>query len=253
MLYTQKEWLLAILLVPLLASVDADPAASQEHEVTIRRAHSRRRRFIAPGARWDILVGVEVLGDDTEVRFDVVTRYEFDYLFGGAAALQAAIAAANAAALAAQETEAAVLASAGRRRKRHGEEEEEEEEKSVSTKYVCRLTCVHGILTFRVTEGNGNLFSSLFSGRSLENVLTRTLADDQVDILSVSASLQFCWLIRLSSPPSLFLLILQNVESSLDRSGLPGRQCVLRAACEFAETPINEWSLVGEMLSVLLS
>ncbi len=37
---------------------------------------------------------------------------------------------------------------------------------------------------FSVTN-NGNQFSSLFSGRSLNNVLTRTLADDQLDILAV--------------------------------------------------------------------
>ncbi len=38
----------------------------------------------------------------------------------------------------------------------------------------------------------------------------------------------------------------------MDRAGLPGRQCVLRAVCEMAETPIQQWSLIGEMLAVLL-
>ena len=97
----------------------------RDHEFTVRRLHSRRRRFVAPGARWDLLAGVEALGDDTEFRFDVVVRYEFDYLFGGATALAAEIAAANAAALAFQDTEAAVLA--GKKRKRREAEAEAEE------------------------------------------------------------------------------------------------------------------------------
>ena len=95
--------------------------------VTVRRLHSRQRRFIAPGSRWDILLGFESIGDDFEARFDIVIKYELDYLFGGTAALQAAIDAANAAALAFEETEAAVLASAGRRRRLNARMSRQEE------------------------------------------------------------------------------------------------------------------------------
>ena len=48
---------------------------------------------------------------------------------------------------------------------------------------------------------------------------------------------------------SYFFLMLQKVEDGLDRGGLPGKQCVLRAICEIKETPIHEWSLVGEMIT----
>jgi len=58
----------------------------------------------------------------------------------------------------------------------------------------------------------------------VNNILTRTVADDQ-------------------------LAILKNIEDSLDRGGLSGRQCVLRAICELKETPIHEWSLIGEMIA----
>jgi len=58
----------------------------------------------------------------------------------------------------------------------------------------------------------------------LGNILTRTVADDQLEIL-------------------------KTLESSLDKSGLPGHQCVLRSICEIKETPIHEWSLVGEMIT----
>ncbi len=134
-------------------------------------------------------MGVEALGDDTEARFDVVVRYEFDYLFGGPAALAAAIAAANAAALAEQETEAQVLASAGRRRRRSNRErvEEEEEESVCLRKLIIKaVTLINYFILLYSVSNNGAQFSSLFNGRSLDNVLTRTLADDQVDILSVS-------------------------------------------------------------------
>ena len=46
-----------------------------------------------------------------------------------------------------------------------------------------------------------------------------------------------------------FMSFHQKIEESLDRGGLPGRQCVLRAICELKETPIHEWSLVGEMIA----
>ena len=81
-----------------------------EVELEVKRLHSRQRRFIAPGARWDLIGGVEVLYDDAELRFDLLIKYQLDYLFGGPTALAAAIAAAEAAAVAAAEAEAAVLA-----------------------------------------------------------------------------------------------------------------------------------------------
>lgn len=58
----------------------------------------------------------------------------------------------------------------------------------------------------------------------INNILTRTVADDQLEIL-------------------------KKIEDSLDRGGLPGRQCVLRSICEIKETPIHEWSLIGEMIT----
>ena len=60
------------------------------------------RRFIAPGAVWDIMVGVEVIGSDYELRYNAFVRYRMDYLFGGTAALASVIAQANAAAKAEQ-------------------------------------------------------------------------------------------------------------------------------------------------------
>ena len=79
-------------------------------DIPVKRVHSRQRRFIAPGAVWDLLIGVEVIGSDYEFRYDNVLHYRMDYLFGGFAALQNAIASAAAAADAS--------ASAGKRRKR---------------------------------------------------------------------------------------------------------------------------------------
>jgi len=58
----------------------------------------------------------------------------------------------------------------------------------------------------------------------IANILTRTVADDQLEIL-------------------------KKLEASLDKSGLPGHQCILRSICEIKETPIHEWSLVGEMIT----
>ena len=47
-------------------------------------------------------------------------------------------------------------------------------------------------------------------------------------------------------------LALQRVEEALNRTGLNGRQCVLRAICELRETPIHEASLLGETITLLL-
>ena len=47
-------------------------------------------------------------------------------------------------------------------------------------------------------------------------------------------------------------LFFQRIEKSLDKGGLAGRQCVLRAICELTETPIHHWTVFGEMLHNLL-
>jgi len=59
---------------------------------------------------------------------------------------------------------------------------------------------------------------------NISKIVVRTVADDQVEIL-------------------------KKLETSLDKSGLPGHQCILRSICEIKETPIHEWSLVGEMIT----
>jgi hypothetical protein len=86
--------------------------------VPVKRVHSRHRRFIAPGAVWDVLVGVELIGADYELRYNLVIHYRMDYLFGGTAALAAAIQSANAAATAANAASAATLAALGRKKRR---------------------------------------------------------------------------------------------------------------------------------------
>lgn len=87
-------------------------------EITVKRVHSRHRRFIAPGALWDLMAGTEILLPAAEIRFDFYIRYELDYLFGGTTALAAAIAGNNAAAQAAQAAEQAVEAAAGKKKRR---------------------------------------------------------------------------------------------------------------------------------------
>ena len=77
------------------------------------------RRFIAPGAVWDIMVGVEVIGTDYELRYNAFVRYRMDYLFGGTAALASVIAQANAAAKAENDVkEQLALFQSGKRKKR---------------------------------------------------------------------------------------------------------------------------------------
>ena len=34
----------------------------------------------------------------------------------------------------------------------------------------------------------------------------------------------------------------------MDSGGLSGRQCVLRTICELKETPLNEWTVIGELI-----
>ena len=93
--------------------------AQQTVKVPVKRVHSRHRRFIAPGAVWDIMVGVEVIGSDYELRYNAFVRYRMDYLFGGTAALASVIAQANAAAKAEQAVkEQLSLLQSGKRKKR---------------------------------------------------------------------------------------------------------------------------------------
>lgn len=94
--------------------------------IPVKRVHSRHRRFIAPGAVWDLMIGIELVGDDFELRYDQVIHYRMDYLFGGTTALAGAITAANAAqtasnaaiAAANAAAEAQAVAAAGKRKKR---------------------------------------------------------------------------------------------------------------------------------------
>lgn len=79
------------------------------------------------------------------------------------------------------------------------------------------------------TGGPGSLGALLGSKRSLpDNFLVRDVASDQAAVLT-------------------------KMEESLDRAGLSGRSCVLRAICELEETPIRHWTIVGDMLTTLLS
>ena len=80
--------------------------------IAVKRVHSRHRRFIAPGAVWDLMIGVEAIGRDFEFRHDLVHHYRMDYLFGGTSALAGAIAGANAAVTASNAAIAAAQAAA---------------------------------------------------------------------------------------------------------------------------------------------
>ena len=94
--------------------------AQQKVKIPVKRVHSRQRRFIAPGAVWDILIGVELIGVDFELRYNLVVHYRMDYLFGGTTALAQAVASSNAAAAAKAQAEllAEELAAGGGRKKR---------------------------------------------------------------------------------------------------------------------------------------
>ena len=50
----------------------------------------------------------------------------------------------------------------------------------------------------------------------------------------------------------LLLFKKKKIEAAMDKSGIPGKPCVLRAICELTETPIHHWSVFGEMLTNLL-
>lgn len=79
--------------------------------------------------------------------------------------------------------------------------------------------------------GQNNIVAAL--GRSFStdddigNLLTRTIIDDQIDVLG-------------------------KIEAAMEKSGIPGKPCVLRAICELTETPIHHWSVFGEMITNLL-
>ena len=60
---------------------------------------------MASGAIWDVLIGIELIGTDYELRYDTKISYRMDYLFGGQGALVSAIASSNAAAQAIQQAE----------------------------------------------------------------------------------------------------------------------------------------------------
>ena len=83
-----------------------------ETEVKVKRILSRQRRFIAPGANWQILTGISIFRPESQLVFDLVHSYPLDYLFGGNAAFLAAVRAAEAAAKAEAAAQAAVLAAA---------------------------------------------------------------------------------------------------------------------------------------------
>ena len=63
------------------------------------------------------MIGIESIGSDFEFRYDIVSHYNLDYLFGGTTALATAIAAANAAITASNQVRLAAQA-AGKKRKR---------------------------------------------------------------------------------------------------------------------------------------
>ncbi|XP_040564304.1 uncharacterized protein [Lepeophtheirus salmonis] len=73
---------------------------------------------------------------------------------------------------------------------------------------------------------NVNLIGRKKRNAEDDNYLVRSLEEDQVSILS-------------------------KLEEAITKGGMNGRHCVLKAICELQETPIHEWSVLGEMISVL--
>jgi len=79
------------------------------------------------------------------------------------------------------------------------------------------------------TGGAGSLASLLNSKRSFpDNILVQDVASDQAKVLA-------------------------GIEEGFHRAGIDGKECVLRAICELEETPIKHWTIVGDMLTTLLS
>ncbi|XP_064454810.1 uncharacterized protein LOC135365711 [Ornithodoros turicata] len=48
------------------------------------------------------------------------------------------------------------------------------------------------------------------------------------------------------------MMVLKSVEQALNRAGLNGTECVLRAICEAADEPLRHDGMVGEMLNFIL-
>lgn len=103
-----------MIIIAAILTLTATAFSEEKIKVPVKRVHSRQRRFIAPGALWDMMFGFESIGRDWEFRYDVVIHYRMDYLFGGLSALQGQLAANQAAQTATQDA----LAAAGKRKKR---------------------------------------------------------------------------------------------------------------------------------------
>ena len=148
--------------------------------IAVKRVHSRHRRFIAPGAVWDLMIGVEAIGRDFEFRHDLVHHYRMDYLFGGTSALAGAIAGANAAVTASNAAIAAAsaaAAAAGKRKKRR-------------LVLKCHIIMPFFNFPFYYSAAGTNplaagLGRSFSTDDDISNLLKRTIVDDQVDILGV--------------------------------------------------------------------
>ena len=74
-----------------------DPFTDGPIKMPVKRLLTRHRRFIAPGASWEIFGGVEYVTLTNDFRYNVRFTYNMDYLFGGTATYAARIAANNAA------------------------------------------------------------------------------------------------------------------------------------------------------------
>jgi len=197
---------------------------SEPLKIPVKRILSRHRRYIAPGASWDIFAGVQWFTPTHDFMYNVRIFYSMDYLFAGVPGYAARIAANNASRYALVSTYNTTLsalqlaAAAGKRRRRRSVPADEEE---AAEQDQFRDASLPLLLQA------GKKKRAVIDPEDASNVLTRTLAHDQLDIL-------------------------KRVEGSLDKAGIPGRQCVLKAICELSETPINDWSLVGETLMNVL-
>jgi len=77
-------------------------------------------------------------------------------------------------------------------------------------------------------SSDGDISSLIASaGRSMDNILVRSVATDQHNVLGAIAE-------------------------AFNKAGLDGKQCVLRAVCELEETPVKHWSIIGDMVTTLL-
>ena len=62
---------------------------SQPLKIPVKRVLSRHRRFIAPGAAWDIFGGVQWFTPTHDFMYNVRVLYNMDYLFAGLPAYSA--------------------------------------------------------------------------------------------------------------------------------------------------------------------